>query len=269
MRNKIITLSLLIVSLCGLNLSAVTLADADSAYMAQNYERAISLYNDIIDEEGTSASLLFNLGNAYYQAGDYGHAMLCYQRARRLDPSQEEIASNISYLQSRVDDANKAEQKGKRLKTGADEPSFFQSVHSVVAKERGSDHWALLGATSFILFICCVALYIFSRMVAVRKTGFFGGIIFIGLTVMFLIFAFMGARAYHSESEGVMTAFKSTLLTEPGKNPEEGKGAVLTKGTTVQVLSEETDAEGHVTWYKVRLNSDYIGWVEADALEII
>lgn len=82
----------------------------------------------------------------------------------------------------------------------------------------------------------------------------------LGVSIVLLLFAFMGARAYHNESEGVLMAFKTTLQTEPGKESEQGKGQVLTKGTVVQVLSEEVDAEGNVTWYKVRLNSDYIGW---------
>ncbi|MDE5880189.1 MAG: SH3 domain-containing protein, partial [Muribaculaceae bacterium] len=53
------------------------------------------------------------------------------------------------------------------------------------------------------------------------------------------------------------------------KENESGKDGVLTKGTEVRIVSEETDAEGNVTWYKVRLNSDYIGWVAADDLELL
>ena len=64
-------------------------------------------------------------------------------------------------------------------------------------------------------------------------------------------------------------AFKTILLTEPGKDADLEKGQVLTKGTVVQILSEEVDAEGTVTWYKIRLNSDYIGWGSASDLQRI
>lgn len=245
------------------------IADADSAYNAKEYSRAIQLYKSVEEEQGTSVALLYNLGNSYFQEGDYGNAMVCYKRAHRLDPSNDVVNANLRYLTGRVDDANKAEQKGKRYKTGSDEPSFFQSIHKSVAEDTSSNVWAVWAAVSFVLFVACVALYIFTRIVMLRKIGFFGGMILFAVSVMFLIFSFMGSRAFHSESEGVLIPFKTVLLTEPGKEANLEKGQVLTKGTVVQILSEEVDAEGNVTWYKVRLNSDYIGWVSASDLEII
>lgn len=242
------------------------LAEADSAYNAKNYEHAVSLYRAVIEEKGENAQLLFDLGNAYYQMGDYGGAMLSYLRAHRLDPSLPELNSNLRYLQSRVEDANKAEQKGKRLKVSADEPSFFSQVHTAVARNVHPDTWAWIAASFFILFVGCVAVYIFTRRVLWRKLGFFGGIASLGVSVIFLIFAIMGAAAFNNSDEGVVTAFKETLATEPGKTPESGHGAVLTRGSVVRIVSEESDADGNVSWYKVRLNSDYIGWLPASSL---
>ncbi len=246
-----------------------TLADADSAYTAKEYGKAIELYGIVAETEGISAPLLFNLGNAYYQEGDYGNAMLCYLRAKRLDPSQKELNANLRYLRSRIEDSNKAEQKGKRLKVTLDEPSFFQNVHTAIAVETASNLWAVWGAVCFILFIGGAALYIFTRSVLARKIGFFGGIVTLICSVVFVAFAISGARAVSSKENGVITAFKVSLLTEPGKESDSGKEGVLTKGTEVRIVSEETDAEGNVTWYKVRLNSDYIGWVAADDLELV
>ena len=79
----------------------------------------------------------------------------------------------------------------------------------------------------------------------------------------------MAANAADSHDTGVVTAFKVTLLTEPGKDADANKGGVLTKGTVVQILSEEVDAEGKTTWYKVRMNTDYIGWVAASDMAVV
>lgn len=270
MKNKINLLFFLIAILLPVSLLGnERIISADSAYMAKDYDKAITLYRAVMDDEGYSAALLFNLGNAYYQNSDYGRAMVCYLHAHRLDPRNMEINSNIKYLRSRVEDANKAAQKGKRLKVTADEPSFFQSVHIAVAKNVNSNVWAVWGAVSFILFIGCVAVYIFTRRVLIRKIGFFGGMILMFLSIIFVLFAFMGAQAFNSRGDGVVTAFKVTLLTEPGKDSQNEKGSELTKGTEVRIVSEEVNADGLVTWYKVRLNSDYIGWIQADQLEIV
>lgn len=246
-----------------------TATEADSAYSAGNYDKAIELYRVMAENEGTSPALLFNLGNACFQTGDYGNAMLNWLRARRLSPGSEKINANIKYLQSRVEDANKAEQKGKRHKVILDEQSFFQSVKSAIAENIPSDTWAVWAVVVFILFIGALALYIFSRTVILRKTGFFGGMVFLLFSLVFVIFAFMGAKVADSRQTGVVTAFKVTLLTEPGKDQDAGKGGVLTKGTIVQILTEEVDAEGKVTWYKVRMNTDYIGWVASSDMAVV
>ena len=80
----------------------------------------------------------------------------------------------------------------------------------------------------------------------------------------------MGAAEADNQEYGVIVAYKAELKTEPIRNNNSGKNeGVLTRGTKIRIISEETDAEGTVNWYKVRLNSDYIGWVEAKEIEII
>ena len=136
-----------------------TVSEADSAYNAGNYTEAIELFSDVISNQGISAALLFNLGNAYYQAGDLGQAMLCYQRAKKLDPSNKQIKANLNFLTEKINDANKAEQRGKRRKVTEDEPNFFQSVHKNITEESSSNTWAGWAAAFFLIFAGAGALY--------------------------------------------------------------------------------------------------------------
>ena len=248
----------------------VSVASADSAYLAGNYQEAIEIYQQIAQEQGVSAPLLFNLGNAYFKADDFGHAMVCYQRAKRLDPSNSKIRSNLNYLTEKVQDANKAEQKGKKKKVAEDTPNFLQSVHSAISQEHSSDNWAGWAAAFFLIFAGCVALYLFCSGVLLRKVGFFGGFVFLGLSMIFIVFAYSAAAVSEEHDYGVVIAFKTELQTEPNaatnNNSSEG---ILTQGTKLRIISEETDADGKVSWYKVRLNSDYIGWIQAEYLDII
>lgn len=246
-----------------------TVGAADSAYMAGEYQKAINLYNEVAETYGVSASLLFNMGNAYLQDGDYGNAMLCYQKAKKLDPSNRHINSNLQYLEGKVEDANKAVQKGKRKKVTEDTPNFFQNIHKSVARDTSSNAWAGWAAATFLLFAGCVCLYLFNSNVLLRKTGFFGGFILLGISMICLVCAYSGAAEMENHEYGVILSFKAELQTEPIKSAEDKNEGILTRGTRIRIISEETDAEGVVTWYKVRLNSDYIGWVEAKNVEII
>ena len=246
------------------------ICEADSAYNAGDYAMASELYERVVQESGVSAPLLYNLGNAYLQLDDYGNAMLCYQKAKKLDPGNKLINGNLNYLSGKIEDANKAEQKGVRKKVIEDTPNFFQSIHTSIAKNTSSNAWAGWAAAFFILFSGCVCLYLFNSNVLMRKTGFFGGFILLGLSMVCLVCAYTGAAEVDNHEYGIIMGYKTTLKTEPtsSQNNEKSEG-VLTRGTKIRIVAEETDAEGNITWYKVRLNSDYTGWVESKDISVI
>ena len=260
----------LLISFFNIVIASPTVSEADSAYNSGDYLKAITIYQEVVQEYGVSAPLLFNLGNAYLQQDDYGNAMLCYERAKKLDPSNKNINTNLTYLLGKVEDANKAEQKGKRKKVTEDTPNFFQNIHTSVARNTSSNTWAGWAAACFLLFSGCVCLYLFNSNVMVRKTGFFGGFILLGISMICLVCAYMGAAEAENHDYGIVVTYKAMLQTEPtpGTNPEKNEG-VLTRGTKIRIISEETDAEGTVNWYKVRLNSEYIGWLPAQDIAII
>lgn len=248
---------------------AADVASADSAYLAGDYVMAIDLYNQVGAEYGTSAALLYNLGNAYMRNDDLGNAMLCYQRAKKLDPSNKMINTNLKYLAGKIEDANKAEQKGKRKKVTEDTPNFFESVNNSVARDSSSNAWASWAAGFFIVFAGSVALYLFNSNVLMRKAGFFGGIILLGLSMVCLVCAYMGAAEMENREYGIVLSYKAELQTEPNVSSSNKNEGILTRGTKIRIIAEETDAEGSVNWYKVRLNSDYIGWLPAKDIEVI
>lgn len=254
---------------CLSSYAITTVSEADSAYNKGLYLDAAAMYREVAEEYGVSASLLFNMGNAYLQEGDYGNAMLCYQQAKKLDPSNKSINTNLNYLAGKVEDANKAEQKGKRKKVTEDNLNFFQSIHKSVAQETNSNTWAGWAAAMFLLFSGCVCLYLFNSNVLMRKTGFFGGFILLGISMICLVCAYMGAAEAQNHEYGIVMTFKAQLQTEPNTKGKGNNEGVLTRGTKIRIISEETDAEGTVTWYKVRLNSDYVGWLPANEVEII
>jgi len=72
-------------------------ARANALYEQKDYTSAIQAYSRIVNEGWESASLYFNLGNAYFKEGDLGHAILYYLRARRLDPSDEDVIHNLEF----------------------------------------------------------------------------------------------------------------------------------------------------------------------------
>lgn len=243
-----------------------TVAEADSAYSKGEYAQAVECYKNIGSKNGWSSQLYYNLGNAYARSGDYGNALLNYLRALRLDPSNSQAANNVKYIETKVYDSNRAELKGKKMSVDPDSVTFFSRVRQFIAMDHLSDTWAIWAASMFIAFAACVALYIFTRNVLVRKIGFFGGFVFLGLSVIALSFSFVAAG--YKDNEGAVIAGKAKLRSEASATAKENPVA-LTRGTRMQVLDSVPLHGKKAEWYKVRLNSDFVGWLPADEFGVV
>ncbi|MBZ0274970.1 MAG: hypothetical protein K8I60_02425 [Anaerolineae bacterium] len=82
----------------------VTFAAANAAYENGDYEQAISLYHSLSETGVVDGSLYYNLGNAYYQVGDTGHALVNYLRAQVIMPRDPDLGANIALVRTeRVD----------------------------------------------------------------------------------------------------------------------------------------------------------------------
>jgi len=72
-------------------------ARANEQYQSKQFDGAIAGYQSILRQGYESAPLYFNLGNAYFKKGDLGNAILNYLKARRLDPTDDDIKSNLEF----------------------------------------------------------------------------------------------------------------------------------------------------------------------------
>lgn len=77
---------------------------ADSAYNREDYRAAIDLYRAAIAADGPSTVVYYNLGNAYYRNDNIGKAVVAYERALRIDPTNDQARQNLSFVRSRIQD---------------------------------------------------------------------------------------------------------------------------------------------------------------------
>ena len=244
------------------------LAMADTLYAKGEFSKAAEAYLSIAKVDGDSPELLYNLANSYAQAGDLGSAVLYYSRANRLDPTNKDIKNNLGYFISKVEDSNRAELRGKKTSVAPDHATFFQSARRFICADFPRNMWAWIGVIAFILLLAQISLYLFCSDVRRRKFGFFGGICSFFISIVAVVFAFMSASYYDSNDRAVMMAYKTELLIEPSSDAKPATN-LLCQGTLFDIVAEETDVEGHPTWYKVRLNSDIEGWIRASDIAII
>lgn len=236
---------------------------AVKAYKDGDYKDAAQLLEKLAVDQGVSSSLYYDLGNTYMRTGNLGGAVLNYRRSLLLDPSNREAANNLQYLKSRIEDANKAEAKGKNVLVTEEDKSFFTSIKEHICYSHRGNTWATWAGIFFLIGCGGAALYMFTQEVIIRKIGFFGCGTSLGLCLIMLIFAFMNAGVRRTPDNGVIMTYKTTLKKEP-MTQSGVSGNPLTQGTTLRIISEEKEENDSVTWYKVRLNSDYSGWISSE-----
>jgi tetratricopeptide (TPR) repeat protein len=70
-------------------------AKANQAFAQGNFKEAISGYEALVRAGQWSANLFYDLGNAYFRTGDFGCAILNYERALGLERHHPEATANL------------------------------------------------------------------------------------------------------------------------------------------------------------------------------
>ena len=102
----------------------------NDAYRLGEYDRAIALYREVLDEGWAGAALYYNLGNAYFKTGNLGRAVLNYRKAWDLSPGDPEIGKNLEYAREDL-----------REDTSGLKAGFWSRVRRSVALLFPPAHW--------------------------------------------------------------------------------------------------------------------------------
>lgn len=245
----------------GLTASAASIAQrADSAYNKEDYVEAIKLYSDAISQDGVSSTIYYNLGNAYYRDHQLGKAIIYYERALALDPSNADARTNLNFVRTKIEDAPE------------DDSSFLTNLHHSISSAMSPDGWAWCTLAVFIILLATIALYIFSSNVAMRKIGFFGGIVVLFFFIYFLVISYQTANAPLQHNNAVVIVPTTNLSSAPRSSKDKTEKVVpIHEGTKVEILdSLSTPDDPHVgKWYDVKINNSSHAWLNAADVEKI
>lgn len=252
----------LIITIIPLVASAATLTErADSAYSKDNFNEALSLYQNIAKQEGTSSDLFYNIGNTYYRLGDKGSAILYYERAIALDPNNENAKTNLEFVNSKIVD-----------QTLNPESNIITEFIKSIMGSNSSNTWAVIAVASFILFLLAMMLYFFSTSILYRKVGFFGGILLLFCVIITNIFAFKVRNRIEDRNFAIITAPSITLSTSPRIPKDKTEEAfILNEGTKIQILDSVVNKLDSISerWYDVKADESHRAWINAKNIEII
>jgi len=223
---------------------------AETAYSSEQYNTAIEIYESMLKNYGASAEIYYNLGNAYYKGGKIAHAILNYERALLLKPGDGDIRFNLELVRQLTYDKIEPLQEFFLKK-------WARSVQNLI----GVDKWATVGIIGFVLFICCLVLFFFSKWMYLKKLGFYLGILLFLLVITANLFAYN--QKYDLENRRAAIVFTPTVTAKSSPDNSGTELFLLHEGTKVFIRSTVGD------WNEVILEDGHIGWVNKKDIVII
>ena len=165
----------------------------NEAYSRGDFPSAIELYEQLTASSGYGTGVLFNLGNSYAQSGQTGKAVLNYERALRLAPSNSDIQSNLELV---------------RKESGLFPKEFSWSEHFF--QRFNLDQWTMSALFFLVLFTA------FQAASLKRKFSSQTRWIVNAICLLFFTLSLSGAFSRHPQWQpSVVTDTDSRLLLSP------------------------------------------------------
>jgi tetratricopeptide (TPR) repeat protein len=224
------------------------LTRANNYYSEAIYDSALITYHQITDAGIESAALYYNMANTYFKLRDFPSSILYYEKARKLAPADPDILFNLEIANSMIVD-----------KVEPLPQMFYRIWWNRFYSMYDSDTWAWISVVVFVLTLAMLLIYLLANSIAMRKFGFFAGLLFLLLTITTLGLA--SQKYYYTQqiSEAIIFTPTITVKSSPAANSVDL--FVLHEGTKVLLLDEATG------WHKIKIANGSIGWLPAESLK--
>jgi tetratricopeptide (TPR) repeat protein len=228
-------------------ITSAALAQADAEFAKANQEfaqghfkEAISGYEALIRAGQWSANVFYDLGNAYFRTGDFGRAILNYERALALERHHPEATAN---LQIARDEAHALEIQPSSLERYLQ----FASVNQ----------YSIAAATAFWLAIFVMFALIFKQRRSARAIAVSICCLLVLAAALYAIFTL--ERGSKGQALAVVTGkdVQARLATADTANSV----LALPTGSEIKILSTRGD------WVYAALPNNLRGWIPAKNAE--
>ena len=252
MKRIIILTALLLMSVVGTmaQTSAEHWEAGNRAYIEGNYDKAIEEYTAILNGGEYSMKLYYNLANAYFKTGAMGKAILYYNKALRIAPSQEDIRHNLALAEAQTKD---------RI---AVIPEFFLNRWlRTMRNSMSCTAWSVLSLVWLGVLLVFGVLFLLASRIRWRKMGFYGALCAFMLFVATTSFAVSSRNDMLSHNEAIVMGTAISVKSSPDRSATDL--FVLHEGTKVKVLTEVDE------WVEVVIDDGKKGWTERKNIEEI
>lgn len=227
------------------------MAVANELYASGQFAEATDFYEQLVRQGAHDGVLYYNQGNAYYNQGEMGPAILSYLRAQRLTPRDGALQSNLALARSLTADS------------GANNGETPLAIWNDITEKRLTlDELALV--TLAIWFAFSVALVVVVMMTQRRFKRIAKVVAIVVAVPMVAAFFALGSRLYADALNPDVVVIAEEVEVTTGPNPQYALQLTLSGGSEARLL----DSRG--SWSKLSLRGGEIkGWVPSNSVAMV
>ncbi len=249
LKQAIINASLLLISigtLSGESIQEATYQRGMDAYANEQWPLAIQEFESILRDGFEAEILYYNLGNAYYRAGQVAGSVWAYEKALILNPNDDDARYNLALANLRVED-----------RIELPEIPFYIRLYRGIRESLTPGEW--IRWVSIILFIMGL-FYALSRFF---QRSWLGWPVVPGTIVAIIIFliALDSITTTARTREGIIYSEQVTVTSAPSSRST--ALFELHEGLKVAILEQNDD------WYQIELLDGKSGWLPSDQLRAL
>lgn len=225
-------------------------SNAHTLYSQEKYTEALQDYLQIEHMGYASEALFYNIGNSYFKLKEVGKSILYYERALKLNPSDEDLINNLSLA------------KEFALDKIEEVPEFILNTWiKKVNYSLSSDAWSYLALILFAATALLMLNFRFGPSSRLRKISFFAAMLSLLIGFGSGYFSMNQKYNYKHKNTAVVMKLVSTVRSSPDNS---GKSLfILHEGTKVELLEELGQ------WKRVELADGRQGWIISIDIEVI
>ena len=223
---------------------------ANEQYNQKDYASAVASYLQLIDKGYQDAVLYYDLGNAYFKSDQIGYAILWYERALRLSPSNKDIQYNLAFAnQQTIDNIESLP------------PFFLKTWILVVQNLFSAKGWAVLSIVLCAVLVGCILLIFLISSYRLRMMFFSLACLNLIAMLLSIVFAVLQTNNLNRTDEGIVIQSSVTLKSTPDNS---GNDLFTVHEGAKIIITDNSDP-----WIEVQFANGNKGWMLLDDVERI
>ena len=222
--------------------------EGNNAYNEGDYNKAMHLYEQVLKMGQHSSILYYNLGNAHYRLNNVAESIFYYEKAKQLDPDNEDLIINSAFAQNMTIDAIEPLPISQLTHI----KDFFLNLLSI----KGWAYTSVLFAWLLVIFF---AAYLWLNRSFWKRLFFTTSIL--SLLFLFASYSIASVKDYKNKTTKYAIQFSEQLNIRSEPNDRSEILFVLHKGTKVQVTDSLQE------WKKINIANGATGWIKNASLK--